>query len=109
MMETLHFRIGAALALIVGAVLVGLNMTEIFGHVAAVIISAGTLIGSFFFRTERCAKRGVVINPNQEKAFEEGLKTFGLIVVVGLLVFPGLIAPVFWIGVGHFALCAILY
>lgn len=108
MMDTLTMRIGATLAFIVGAVLVGLVMTDILGHVAAILIAGGVFMGSFFYRAEHCAKKGVVINPASQEVWEKGLGTLALVIAIGMLVFPHLIPVIFWLGVGHCVIVSML-
>lgn len=103
-MATLKFKVGAAVAFFVAVALVGINLTAIFGHVAAIIIAGGVFIGSFYRRAALAERAGVVVNPTQEKAIQEGLQVLALAVLIWMAVYPGAIPWVLWMGIGHFVI-----
>lgn len=109
LMDALKIKIGAAAAFFVSAALIGVNLTSVCGHVLSIFVAGTVFVGSIYYRSARCARAGVTINPNAEDAFQEGVRTLSLILVVAMAVFPGLIPWVFWLGLIHVVLATVLY
>lgn len=108
-MDVLKLKVVPALAFIVSAGLIGVAMTSILGHLLTVIATGALFAGSFYYRVAASAKRGVVIHPDSQAAFEKGLGTFLLVVAIGMLVFPAIIPIVFWLGIIQYAWVILVY